>query len=222
MNVILVLLIFMFSILFLLISHLIFEKHAIKNIYIFYNIVSYLLSFKIVEIMKININANIFISTLFMILTYIIIEKVSVKDFKTLIKKIFFINILISILLFISSLYMGSITDNNWINIRDVFIYNYKIIICYPIITFIVQLLSSLIYPGFKVMSNKISIRIILTSLTILMFESLLFNLFGYVFELAFEEVFSLIITNYLLKVLLTIIYLPFTKYLWPLKKVNV
>lgn len=221
MNIMLVILFIALSIFFIFVSQYLFEKNGIINIYLIYNIMSFLLSFKIFEMLKININANIIISALFTSLTYLIIEKTTAKEYKNIIKQTLTLNVILSIIILIVSIYISSINDTNAVNIKNIFIDNYKILIGFPIVTLINQVLILLIYNSIKETYNNQNLIIILTNLTILMIESLLFVISSYIFTLNIKTILILVISNYLIKVVITSIYTPFISYLIKLKKVK-
>lgn len=221
MDVMLIILMIALGIFFIFVSQGLSEKNGIINIYSIYNIISFLLSFKLMDVMKININANIALSSLFTSLTYLIIEKSTAKEYKNIIKQIFSINVILSIVILLSSIYIGEINDVNSVNMQNIFISNYKILISYPIITLINQIVILLIYNTIKDTTQNINIRIILTNLTTLMIETILFCISSYIFSIKLIYLPVLIISNYLIKVIITSIYTPFISYLIKLKKVK-
>lgn len=221
MDVVLIILMLILGIFFIFISSYLFEKSGIIYIYLIYNILSFLLSFKILEVLKININANIVISSLFTSLTYLIIEKTAIKDYKNILKQTFIINVITSLILLIITIYIGSVNDINSVNITNIFSDNYKILISYPIITLINQSVILLIYNNISDITTNTNTRIILTNLTTLMLETILFSIFSYIFKLDFIHLLIIIVSNYLFKVLITSIYTPFISYLIKLKKVK-
>lgn len=221
MEVMLIVLMIALGIFFIFVSQALIEKNGIINIYLIYNIISFLLSFKIINAIQININANIVISSLFTSLTYLIIEKTNIKEYKNIIKQVLIINVVISSILLISSLYIGTINDINSVNMQNVFLDNYKILIGYPVVTLINQILILLVYTAIKDSINYIKTRIILTNLTILMVETILFTISSYIFNINLSYLIVLIISNYLIKVIITSIYTPFISYLINQKKVK-
>ena len=221
MDILLVILMIVLSIFFIFVTQYLIEKNGIINIYLIYDIVAFLLSFKIFEMMKININANIVLSSLFTSLTYLIIEKTNAKEYKDIIIKTISVNIIISICFLVFTLYISSINDNTFIDIKNIYLDNYKILISYPIITLINQITILYIYNSIKDSIKRIKFKIILTNLTVLMIESLLFSLSSYIFKISFINLFILVISNYLIKVVITTIYAPIISYLVELKKVK-
>ena len=222
MDIILFLLIITLSIIILLTSIYLFEDKQLEYIYIIYNIISFIMSFKIIEILKININANIVISSLLTLMTYIIIEKKSIKEYKNIVKKTFIINVIISLIILINCLYFGTVSDLNYFNMLAVYLVNYKILIIYPIVTLINQLIIYLLYDILKSSYKDIRQRILITNLTTYMIETFIFIVFSYVFTLSFKEIFFLIINNYLFKVLISLIYIPLIVTIIKAKKVNI
>lgn len=221
MDIMLIILMIALGIFFIFVSQYLIEKNGIINVYLIYNIVSFLLSFKTLEVFGINVNANIVLSSLFTMITYLLIEKLNIKEYKNLIKQTITINIFISIFLLVSSLYIGSINDVNSVNMQNIFFNNYKILISYPIVTLISQILVLLITNIIKDSVKNTNIRIIISNLTILMIESILFYISSYIFKGDFNYLLVLIISNYLIKVIVTSIYTPFISYLINLKKVR-
>ena len=221
MDIMLIILMIILGIFFIFISQYLIEKNGIINVYLIYNIVSFLLSFKILEVFEININSNIILSSLFTMITYLLVEKLSIKEYKNLIKQTFTINIFLSIGLLISSFYIGSVNDINSVNMQNIFLNNYKILISYPIVTLINQILILLMTNIIKESIKNINIRIIITNLTILMIETILFYISSYIFTGEFNYLLVLIISNYLIKVIITSLYTPFISYLINLKKVR-
>ena len=84
---------------------------------------------------------------------------------------------------------------------------NYKILLIYPILLAILQLLTYLVYNSIKELKLNIQNNIIISSLTILMVDSVIFNLFAYLFKIKLSNIILLILSNYLIKILLTAIY---------------
>lgn len=221
MDVLLMILMMIISIILLFISQYLFEKKGLIYIYLIYNIVSFLLSFKIIEVLGINLNANIILSSLITSLTYLIIEKTSFDEYKNIIKKVLVMNLIISLIILISSLYIGTVNDINSVNMENLFVNNYKILISYPIIMVLNQSIILLIYKNISDITKSCNIKIILTNFTALMIETVLFSIFSYIFNIKITELLIIIVSNYLIKALISTIYTPLISYLMNLKKVK-
>lgn len=207
MNLLIFILLIVLSIFFMYISLYMLDKKNYRYIYLIYSILGYLMSFKIIKLASINLNANIVIETLFLTLTYLIIEKTTKEEFIKIVKNIFKYNLLVGILLLFGSLYIPVVTDVVSINIKYMIIDNYKILLIYPILLTILQLLTYLVYNSIKELKLNIQNNIIISSLTILMVDSVIFNLFAYLFKIKLSNIILLILSNYLIKILLTTIY---------------
>ena len=216
MNILIILLMAIISVVYLYISQLIFDKNAIKITYIIYNIIAYLLSFKIFEILNINLNANIVMISIFISLTYLIIEKSSIKEYKETV-----INLFISISLLILSSYLGAITDTNSVDMKTVFLNNYKILISYPITTLLTQLLTLCIYQNVKEVTPNITKNIIISNLTVIIIDTFIFCILSYLFEFKLNQILILVTNNYIIKVILSSIFTPFIVPLINSKKVK-
>lgn len=173
------------------------------------------------NILNIDLNSNIIISSCLTLLNFLFIEKTSIKEYKQLVKQTLTTNIIVSLTLMLTALYISSINDPNIINIKYVLQNNYKIILSYPIINAIYQLIILIIYDNIKQTNQDIKVKMLLSSLTCIMVESILFNLFSYIFTLNFKEIYNLIINNYLIKVIITNLYIILTSYLIKTKKVK-
>ena len=207
MNLLIFILLIVLSIFFMYISLYMLDKKNYRYIYLIYSILGYLMSFKIIKLASINLSANIVIETLFLTLTYLIIEKTTKEEFIKIVKNIFKYNLLVGILLLFGSLYIPVVTDVVSINIKYMIIDNYKILLIYPILLAILQLLTYLVYNSIKELKLNIQNNIIISSLTILMVDSVIFNLFAYLFKIKLSNIILLILSNYLIKILLTTIY---------------
>jgi len=221
MDLMLIILMIALSIFFIFVSNYLLEKNGIKNIYLIYNVIAFILSFKILKVFEININANIVLSSLFISLTYLIIEKTSPKEYKDIIFETLIINLTVGLMIFISSLYIGTIDDSVTTYMNNVFLDNYKILISYPIVTTLTQIFTLLIYNNIKIDKMSPILRIIITNLNILMIDSILFFITSYIFKIKFNQIIILIISNYLIKVLITSLYTPFINYMISKKKVK-
>lgn len=207
MNLLIFILLIVLSIFFMYISLYMLDKKNYRYIYLIYSILGYLMSFKIIKLASINLSANIVIETLFLTLTYLIIEKTTKEEFIKIVKNIFKYNLLVGVLLLFGSLYIPVVTDVVSINIKYMIIDNYKILLIYPILLTILQLLTYLVYNSIKELKLNIQNNIIISSLTILMVDSVIFNLFAYLFKIKLSNIILLILSNYLIKILLTAIY---------------
>lgn len=207
MNLLIFILLIVLSIFFMYISLYMLDKKNYRYIYLIYSILGYLMSFKIIKLASINLSANIVIETLFLTLTYLIIEKTTKEEFIKIVKNIFKYNLLVGVLLLFGSLYIPVVTDVVSINIKYMIIDNYKILLIYPILLAILQLLTYLVYNSIKELKLNIQNNIIISSLTILMVDSVIFNLFAYLFKIKLSNIILLILSNYLIKILLTAIY---------------
>lgn len=221
-DILLLLLLIVLSFSFIILITYINEKKSIIYAYLICNIINFILSFKIINIYGLNMNANIITSSFFILMTYLIIEKTNIKDYKKIISQIFRINIIMTLLLLFGSLYIGSVSDTSMIDLRNIFLVNYKILFSYPFITLITQLIMFIIYHNIEDTVKDSKLKIILTNLNVLMIETFIFNIFSYIFSVKYNEILILIITSYLIKVLITSSFTPLVTYLLTKKKVNV
>lgn len=221
MDLLIFVLLITLSIFFIYMSKPILDRKNYQYIYMIYSILGYIMSFKMIKLLSINLSANIVIETLFLTLTYLIIEKTSKEEYKKIIKNIFKLNILTGVFLLFASLYIPVVTDTISINIKYMIIDNYKILLIYPVLIAILQLITYLIYNSIKELKLNTKKNIIISSLTITMVDSIIFNSLANIFTLKLSSIILLILSNYLIKVLLTIIYSSFISKLIDNKKVK-
>lgn len=207
MNILIYFCILVLSIITIYIFNKKLDKLGLVIAFIFMNLLSFLLSFKYITISTLNINANsVTYISMFSIL-YLYLEKTNEKETKKLINLNIIINLLIVSLLVLMSLYIQTIDDTVGINMNNVFIDNYRILIAYP-------LTLSLSLQGIIIMYNKVKkiydnlfITTTVTFLLVGLIDLILFTLIGYLFVMDAKTMIKLILSTYMLKIILTVIY---------------
>ena len=185
------------------------------------NILAFILSFKYTILSNITISTNsiAFISMLTVI--YMYYEKTNEKETKKVINEIFIINIIAAGLLYIMSLYPQEVINTVGINIKNVFIDNYRMLIAYPITTLLSSYGMIYIYKKIKNLYDNMFISTTVSFLIIGLLELLLFNLITYLFRFYFKTIIELTLGTYMVRIILTVIYSFYLTLLLKKKKVR-
>lgn len=197
-----------------------FEKRGLYFALVILNLVTFILLFKITTILKLNVNLGIvsYIGTLSII--YLFIIKYGCKELKELQKISLYTNILMAIFLTGINYFIPTITETISINIKDTFIYNYKILIVYPIIMFLSQYLSIKLYTFVSSVQPNKSVCILLTYIITAPLYTIIFYMLSYINVLTLKDSIYIGISTYIVGLIITIIYIIFIYYLSKSKKV--
>ena len=192
------------------------DKRGLYFSLVILNLITFVLSFKITYVFKMNINIGIIplIST-FTIL-YLFIIKYNQKELKNLITITFISNIILSLLLVVMNYFIPAITETISINMKGTFEYNYKILILYPIITLISQIASVKLCGLLQQIQDNKSISIALTYIITGLLYTVLMYAISYINILEIKYSLFLGISTYILGLALTIINISFINILNP------
>jgi len=207
MNILIYLSILVLSLLTVYITNKKLDKLGLVVAFSLMNLLSFILTFKYITISTLDINANsIAYISMFSIL-YLYLEKTNVKETRKLINLNLFMNIFIVSLLVLMSLYVQTLDDTVGINMRNVFIENYRILIAYPI-TLTLSLHGIIVmYNKVKTIYDNMFITTNVTFLLIGLLELILFTIISYAFILDIKTMIELVLSTYMLKIILTVIY---------------
>ena len=171
------------------------------------NTMAFILSFKYMTIsnLTININSVAYISMLSTL--YLYHEKTNKKETNKLINEIFILNIILALLLPIGSLYIQNVNDTVGINMKNVFIDNYRILIAYPITSILSSYGMIYIYTKVKNLYDNMFISTSVSFLLIGLIELIIFTLISYLSILKAKTIIEIILSTYMLRILLTVIY---------------
>lgn len=174
------------------------------------NLISFVLSFKISYIVKMNINIGIIplIST-FTIL-YIFLTKYNAKEVKNLLQITLYSNIITALLLAVMNFFIPAIAETISINMKGTFEYNYKILISYPIIVLISQFATVKLFELLKQLQDNISVSVILTYIITGLLYTVLLYLLAYIKILEVRYSLFLGISTYIIGIAITIINIIF------------
>lgn len=191
-----------------------FDKRGLYFSLVILNLISFVLSFKITYVFKMNINIGIIplIST-FSIL-YIFLTKYNSKETKNLLTITLLSNITASLLLAVMNFFIPAITETISINMQGTFEYNYKLLILYPIITLISQFASIKLYGLLQQIQDNTSVSIALTYIITALLYTVIMYVIGYIDLINIKYSLFLGISTYILGLAITIINILFIRFL--------
>ena len=207
MNVIICLLMLLICIITLSLFKIILGELGIKIVFILMSITSFLLTFKYINIWEFNINANcVTYITMFSAL-YLLLENKDKKETKKIINLNFLLNILCSVIIYTSTYHTQSLTDTVGINMKNVFRGIPIILISFPIITLLANYSLTIMYKKIKSLYDNLFITTVTTFLLIGIIEGVLYTLISYYNILTLKIIIELILSTYMIKLILTVIY---------------
>ena len=194
------------------------KKEGLIVLFITSSIISYILTFKYLAFQNISYNANCITYVTMLTAIYLLLEKSSKKEINTIINLNFILTIFIGIILYIMSIYTQSLNDTVGINMINVFKNNYRILLGYPISIYISQKILIRIYEKIKKLYDNLFISTVTTYLAIDLIELILFIIISYYNILSKSDLIKLILSTYMIRLIITLIYSLFLTILFKKK----
>ncbi len=181
------------------------DKRGLYFALVLISLISFVLSFKISNIFKMNINIGIIPFICMMTLIFLFVIKYGKREEKNLILITLYSNVSVAILLAIMNYFDPAITETIHINMQGTFEYNYKILIAYPIVVAISQLISIKLFD----LVNQIQTNLIVSGVLTYIITGLLytagFYLLAYIEVLEVKHSLFLGISTYILGLVISI-----------------
>lgn len=207
MNLILLIVAVIISLFITFITNKYMGKLGIIALYTISNLVAFILSFKLINISNLNFISNTLVYVMMLTMLYLLLERKETSEVKKIINFTFFINIFSSMMLYITSSYTQSLTDTIGINMTNVFINNYRILLAYPISQFVSQKILIYVYDRIKKIYDNLFISTVTTYLLIGLIEILLFSIVAYYNILRNKVIIEIILSTYMIRLIITVIY---------------
>ena len=207
MNIILLIVAVIISLFITFITNKYMGKLGIIALYTISNLVAFILSFKLINISNLNFISNTLVYVMMLTMLYLLLERKETSEAKKIINFTFFINIFSSIMLYITSSYTQSLTDTIGINMTNVFINNYRMLLAYPISQFVSQKILIYVYDRIKKIYDNLFISTVTTYLLIGLIEILLFSIVAYYNILRNKVIIEIILSTYMIRLIITVIY---------------
>lgn len=185
------------------------------------NILSFILSFKFIKFSNISLISNSITYISIFTIIYLLLEKNNKKEIRKLINTNFIINVFIAIILYLMSYYTQALTDTVGINMTNVFIKNYRVLIAYPIVTTLSSHLIVYMYNKIKNLYDNMFISTTTTYLAIGLIDIVLYILLAYFRVYSNKVLIELALSTYMVRLILTVIYSIFLTIVTTKKKVK-
>ena len=205
-SIIIVLLLILVSLLLIYSMYKIYDKRGLYFSLVIMNIISFILSFKIIKIFSLNINLGLIPMISIFTIIYIIITKYSIKDKKTILSLSLYTNIITSILILITNYFIPTVSETISISIKGTFEYNYKILILYPITILLSQYIIIKLFNYLKELQSNIIINITLTYITTGLVYTLVFYLIAYINLIDIKNTIFMGVSSFLIGIIITLL----------------
>lgn len=205
-SIIIVLLLILVSLLLIYSMYKIYDKRGLYFSLVIMNIMSFILSFKIIKIFSLNINLGLIPMISIFTIIYIIITKYSIKDKKTILSLSLYTNIITSIVILITNYFIPTVSETISISIKGTFEYNYKILILYPIIILLSQYIIIKLFNYLKELQSNIIINITLTYITTGLVYTLVFYLIAYINLIDIKNTIFMGVSSFLIGIIITLL----------------
>ena len=182
-------------------------KNGLIIIFLTSSLLSLILTFKYITISTITVNSNsITYITMFTAL-YLLLESINKEEVKKITNLNFILTVFASIILYMMSYHVQSLTDSISINMKNVFIANSRMLIVYPITTLLSNYLLIWMYKKIRNLYEIPFITTVTTYLLIGIIEGILFYFSVYLKILTPKTIIKLLLSTYMIRLIITIIY---------------
>lgn len=207
MNILIYTVIALISLLSIYLFKKILGNLGLKLLFILMSVTSFVLTFKYITIGNLNINANCITYITMFSCCYLLLELEDKQKIKKIINLNFIINIFIAIMLYLMSYHTQSLIDTISINMKNVFLENSRILLAYPLITLLANHLLIIMYKKVRIIYDNMFITTVTTFLAIGLIEGILYTIISYYNILTPKIIIELILSTYMIKLILTVIY---------------
>ncbi len=188
---------------------------------IIYSILSFIMSFKLVNIFGVDINLGIIFSSGLLVILYYFINRYGKGEDKKLITTIGISTILFGITFILNTIIVPSLSDKNSIIYQSLIFDNIPILILYPISLIGTLIFSSYIFNELKKEDSYRLVKTLLTVVGIVFADVFIFIYFSYAFIIKFDTSIMIALGNYLFKTIIVIMYILIINKIFDVKKVK-
>lgn len=201
--------------------HKYFGKSEFYILAIIYSILSFIMSFKLVNIFGVDINLSIIFSSGLLVILYYFINRYGKGEDKKLITTIGISTLLFGIIIILNTIIVPSLSDKNSIIYQSLIFDNIPILILYPISLIGTLIFSSYIFNELKKEDSYRLVKTLLTVVGIVFADVFIFIYFSYAFIIKFDTSIMIALGNYLFKTIIVIIYILIINRIFDVKKVK-
>jgi len=201
--------------------HKYFRKEHFYLLGVIYSIVSFILSFKLIRVFGVNINANLIFSSGLLLILYYFVNRYNEKESRRFIYAVLLVSLVCVVFLIFGSLTVPSIYDKTSILYQSLMFDNLAIVILYPISLGITMFLSEYCFRELRKEDKKKDIKTIFTLFGIIFVDVAMFIYFSYAIIIRYDTAVQITIDNYLVKTFIMIIYTLIVNKLFMVRKVK-
>lgn len=221
MEVIVFLLLMVICIGLIYVIHKYFGKTEFYLLAAVYSIISFLMSFKVINIFGVDINGSAIFSSGLLVILYYFINRYNEKENKRFIAVVTISTLMCIFLLLITSFMVPSIFDLASTSYQDIVFDNLPIVILYPITNLITLFLSSYCFRELKKENKNRLIKTLFTLVGVIFVDTFIFSYFIYAILIKFDVAIMIALDNYLIKTVIMVIYLLIVNKLFMVRKVK-
>ena len=198
MSILVFILLFIIMIGLIYLVHRYLSKSELYLRTLIYGIISFIMSFKMINIFGIYVNGSIIFNTGLIMILYYFINKYNEKEIKRLIISIILSICFIDVLVLINGLIEPSLYNNNYAYFMVV--NNYMIFILYPICIFISLYLYSYLFKEMKKIKEDKDLKILFPILGLTFIDIFIFVFLTNIIKFRFGISFMIALGNYIVK----------------------
>ena len=215
------LLLIILCVFFIFIGHRYFSKKEFYLLGIIYTIISFLMSFKLISVFGMSINAGIIFTSGIYMLIYYFIKKYDIKEYKRFILVIVITSLVFDMFLLSTSYMIPSIYDEMASLYQGLVFDNLIIFILFPVVTCVIAYLIG--YSFSNLMGEeKRNLKLIIAIIGIMFIDCFLFIYFSYAVLIRFDNAIVIAIENYFVKSIIMVLYMFLVNRIIDVKKVKV
>ena len=201
--------------------HKYFGKEQFYLLGIIYSIISFIMSFKLINIFGVNINGNIIFNSGILIILYYFVNKYNDKESRRFIFTIVICSLMCICFLMLSTFMIPSIYDKMSIYYQNILLDNLAIVILYPVSLIITMFISEYYFKDLKNETKNKFLKILFTIVGIIFIDTAIFVYFSYAFIIKFDIAINIAVDYYLIKTVIMLIYIFIINKLFTVKKVK-
>lgn len=221
MGVLIFILLILIAIGLIYIVHRYLGKKEFYLLAIIYSIISFMMSFKIINIFGLDINMGIVFSSSLVMILYYFIHKYGNDDTKKIIVTMIVSTLMCATFMMLNSFMISSLYDTMSTSYQNLVLNNMALIGLYPVSLALTLFLSNYCFSELKSVSDKKILKSILVIIGIAFIDTFIFIYFSYAIMIRFDIAMEMALGNYLLKTFIMVIYFLIMNKLFEVRKVK-
>ncbi len=204
----------------LYIVHKYFGKEQFYLLGIVYTILSFIMSFKIVNILGIDINMSVIFGSGVLVILYYFVSRYSDVESRKFVYTMI-ISILTCIFALLLAVFVVPSIYDSYVYYQGLVLENLAIVVLYPISFAVTLFLSEYCFRELEKEKRKKIFKTITTVAGIIFIDTAIFIYFSYAFIIRFDVAIRILVDNYLMKVIIMSLYVLIVNKLFMVRKVK-